>query len=324
MFAHQVIEDMRYWYRVLHKRKVAIALCDRVKNIPSEIKKAQHFHLGGAHTIWSFGSHLEGNQLFMNDMGDVRLPFEHCWFDFNKDYETDSMVPVSHRYQRGGILVKQIKPDLLWMDIIVYMNELQHWTLMPQGYVIAIDKTISEHSGVVEWGLEGVRSVGGDTNKVLSYFKSVNIAPIPYLDPKEFASDRQMQEDTDEASLLNVTLMLLGCKNVVTEKNIPDPIVNKKRTKKGNQPLFTYHTLSLKPVGKHQESVPKHLWENRIHLARGHFKTFTPDKPLFGKITGRFWWQPQVRGRNTKGMIMKDYALDAKDFESVPFTGDQS
>jgi hypothetical protein len=33
---------------------------------------------------------------------------------------------------------------------------------------------------------------------------------------------------------------------------------------------------------------------NRQHIARGHFKTFTEEAPLFGKWTGMYFWEPQV------------------------------
>jgi hypothetical protein len=55
-----------------------------------------------------------------------------------------------------------------------------------------------------------------------------------------------------------------------------------------------------------------HLWHNRIHFQLGHFKTYTAEKPLFGHITGRFWWQPHVRGKNKDGIVMKDYVVDAR------------
>jgi hypothetical protein len=105
-------------------------------------------------------------------------------------------------------------------------------------------------------------------------------------------------------------LVLLNCKNVGTEKVEIDMALNKKRKKLGRVPLFSYYTLVLKPVGKRQKSIPKHLWENRIHFQRGHFKVFTEEHPLFGKHVGCFWWQPHIRGRNTNGIIMKDYKIE--------------
>jgi len=111
----------------------------------------------------------------------------------------------------------------------------------------------------------------------------------------------------DHLRILDYALRILSCRNILTEEILPDERANKRRRRKGKQELFSYHVLKIKPVGKKQESVPQDLWHNRIHLARGHFKTYTADAPLFGRITGRFWWQPQVRGRNKDGIIIKDY-----------------
>jgi hypothetical protein len=47
----------------------------------------------------------------------------------------------------------------------------------------------------------------------------------------------------------------------------------------------------------------------RQYLARGHFKTYTPDAPLLGRHVGTYWWEPQVRGRKELGSVVKDYAL---------------
>jgi hypothetical protein len=102
----------------------------------------------------------------------------------------------------------------------------------------------------------------------------------------------------------------LSCKNLSAIDNEPPLKLNKKRIKSGKQPLFTYKTLVIKPTGKKQESqASQGLWDNRIHLCRGHFKKYTADKPLFGRITGRFWWQPSVRGNKEKGVVMKDYKI---------------
>lgn len=111
---------------------------------------------------------------------------------------------------------------------------------------------------------------------------------------------------------------LLDCKNIGTIDNEPPAKLNKSRVKKGKQPLFTYKTLVIKPTGKRQQSLAAQgLWENRIHLCRGHFKEYTADKPLFGRFAGRYWWQPSVRGRNTQGVVMKDYEVKGGQDEST-------
>jgi hypothetical protein len=55
-----------------------------------------------------------------------------------------------------------------------------------------------------------------------------------------------------------------------------------------------------------------------LHLMRGHFKTFTPDNPLFGKRVGAFWWDPIVRGHAANGVRVKDYRMHAPPTPSAP------
>ena len=113
-------------------------------------------------------------------------------------------------------------------------------------------------------------------------------------------------------------LQLLNCKNITTRNTYPSKSLNKKRKKAGKQELFTYKTLVLKPTGKKQETqAAQGLWDNRVHLCRGHFKTYTEDKPLFGRVTGRFWWQPSIRGNAKKGMVVKDYEVKTGVVQSV-------
>lgn len=47
------------------------------------------------------------------------------------------------------------------------------------------------------------------------------------------------------------------------------------------------------------------------HLCRGHFATYTAERPLFGKYVGRYWREPHMRGKKERGEIVKDY--DIKD-----------
>lgn len=48
-----------------------------------------------------------------------------------------------------------------------------------------------------------------------------------------------------------------------------------------------------------------------FHLCRGHFATYTPEKPMFGnpKLVGRYWHPPHMKGRKENGEIIKDYAI---------------
>jgi hypothetical protein len=46
-----------------------------------------------------------------------------------------------------------------------------------------------------------------------------------------------------------------------------------------------------------------------LHICRGHFKTFSEESPLFGKHTGTYWWESQVRSKAELGIVEKDYRI---------------
>ena len=108
--------------------------------------------------------------------------------------------------------------------------------------------------------------------------------------------------------------LLMNCRNIETCIHAAPTRLNEKRISKGLLPLFTYHTLHIKPMGPKRKILsiinPTNI-HNRIHLCRGHFKEYTTDAPLFGKYIGLWWWQPNVRGQNKKGIVMKDYEVEA-------------
>lgn len=105
---------------------------------------------------------------------------------------------------------------------------------------------------------------------------------------------------------------LLSCKNVTPQPVDPPEALNKKRLKRGKGPLYRYHILTVDPnkgrslAGK---SSGKNLGTMPVHLCRGHFKEYTEERPLFGRVTGRFWWQPFARGEARNGIVTKDYKI---------------
>lgn len=104
------------------------------------------------------------------------------------------------------------------------------------------------------------------------------------------------------------TCALLNCRNIRTEKIVHNKQLQRARIKRGMLPLISYYVLQIKQTGQSKGSK-KDLWTNRIHLCRGHFKKYTEENPLFGKYTGLWWWEPSVRGRNKRGVVVKNYQL---------------
>lgn len=121
-------------------------------------------------------------------------------------------------------------------------------------------------------------------------------------------------EAAQKIRLFGVLFKLLTCKNIITEAIEPPCKVNKKRIRNGKIPLYRYHILKVKPFGSYysrrfSEAIDPQS-HNCLHLCRGHFKLFSEDRPLFGKYSGLFWWQPSIRGQNKNGFVDKEYRVD--------------
>jgi hypothetical protein len=106
---------------------------------------------------------------------------------------------------------------------------------------------------------------------------------------------------------------LLNCKNVETERVIVPAPVRKKRLKKG-YPEIEWKRLVVH-VGKeripirYEANPQKGPPQTRLHVCRGHFRTYTTEAPLFGKYTGRYWIPQHTRGTKSLGEIHKVYDI---------------
>lgn len=118
-------------------------------------------------------------------------------------------------------------------------------------------------------------------------------------------------------SILHPTLLAMSlthCKNVALEDNEPARKLNRKHYKRHGLPLTTYKTLQIEPMKQTlngQGGARTFGLSKALHICRGHFATYSPDKPLFGKYAGTFWKPQHVKGNKASGEIVKDYAVKA-------------
>jgi hypothetical protein len=112
------------------------------------------------------------------------------------------------------------------------------------------------------------------------------------------------------------TFSLLHCRNVITEDNdertrLPRQAIRARE--RANKPFLVYKTLVVKPHGRHHTGNGKGTGigtKKRMHLVRGHFAEYGPKYGtglLFGRIEGRFFIPPHVRGDDTVGLVDKTY-----------------
>jgi hypothetical protein len=112
-------------------------------------------------------------------------------------------------------------------------------------------------------------------------------------------------------ALLAVSFM--NCKNVTLEAHDPDPLVNRERRRNGHKPFLRYHTINIEPmkaVLRTEGNIESEGLRRALHICRGHFATYTADKPLFGRTVGTVWRPSHVRGHASEGVVVSDYNVD--------------
>lgn len=126
--------------------------------------------------------------------------------------------------------------------------------------------------------------------------------------------DRYLERtDSITTPVLRCTVFILGlltCKNVIQHThNTPRPL---RKRLPPEAPATRYHTIEIRPFGRASTERARHgirLNGTSLHACRGHFKTWTSEAPLFGKITGTFWCPQHIRGNPDYGVVTKSYEV---------------
>jgi hypothetical protein len=109
---------------------------------------------------------------------------------------------------------------------------------------------------------------------------------------------------------------LMNCKNVqITETKPPEKLAKATLKRRGVRPN-SYHVISLpgRPsIRSNKQAAAAAGGAVPLHLVRGHFKTYTAEKPLLGKSTGTYWWGWHARGSEEAGRVDKSYKVGPKD-----------
>jgi hypothetical protein len=288
MFAHQVIEDMEAQNRLLQSG-VSLTYRDKhvdihnyieyQKRIIEMIRQSQKFHITDENAMIQFRKEaINKEPCFVNHIEYIKLPYDYVYLDYVVD---DSKADEELQVCKIAALISKAENNDYDFRITFLAQRIKDhkWWLSPQGYVV--------HLGA---GLQ----------------------VFTILDISQKDREKIISEDRGDITIINNFLLLLNCRNIYTENTKPPAALNKARRKRGKQELFTYKTLKLLLPGKKEkhslisEPTGEH---NRIHYCRGHFKEYTAEAPLFGKITGLWWWQPSVRGKNKEGVVIKDYNI---------------
>lgn len=131
--------------------------------------------------------------------------------------------------------------------------------------------------------------------------------------------DRNLERDSRDswsAMLFPALLALsfMNCKNVTMPVVEPDARINRERQRHGLNPFLRYHAINIEPmkqVLRTEGVVVEHGLKRALHICRGHFATYSADKPLFGHFSGTVWQPAHVRGHAKQGVVFSDYSLNS-------------
>lgn len=120
------------------------------------------------------------------------------------------------------------------------------------------------------------------------------------------------QISTDWAFISSMAMSFMHCKNVRQIEAKDDR--GEQFHKQHKVPRFRYRTLVIDPmkeVLRTEGGLEANGLKKALHICRGHFATYSNDKPLFGKYNGTFWKPDHVRGNKESGVVRKDYDVKA-------------
>lgn len=111
--------------------------------------------------------------------------------------------------------------------------------------------------------------------------------------------------------ILGLGLSFCHCKNVTVTEQAQDR--GERWHRRTKTPILKFHTLNIDPMKKiiRREGQSDQVGlAKALHICRGHFATYTPEHPLFGKYVGTYWRPDHVRGSIQAGAVVSDYNVN--------------
>lgn len=311
MYAHQAIEDMSRFIEASRRQATETGrpglhdeLIKCLENTIPLIRDSQKFHMGDVSSINALS---QDRLLFMNNPEDLRLPYQTMWFDYSMPDSAEQTscnpeLPRVHNTKEAALVSRGPIPTLWMAHFFTYIMENRSWLPAPLAIFIMIGGYTGENKAFLD--AHGYGPPRGKNN-------DGTIVPVWMEEATDQQKEWIMREFTLNLNLLELSVRILNCKNIQMDRVKAPEALNRKRARAGKLPIQDYHILNVFKPGVKQEYRPGSAptGSTRMHLCRGHIKTFTKEHPLMGKHVGSYWWESQLRGRQENGTIGKEYAV---------------
>jgi hypothetical protein len=224
-------------------------------------------------------------------LGPLKLPFDDVWMEWS--------VP-------SGSLINQDE-DL--MTELVGMRCGAYLQVTDNGFCVVMLAINPETEEMFLWPTVEHVTLDGQGN----YVSAEALPKFPDM------TDQLIQQSAAMVRMFTLpafmALGLTNCRNVKTAETGSVRMRRSGREKRQGVPPkeLRYSTIILpgggsiasdKRGGSHRAAA--------VHRVRGHFKTFTAERPLLGKHVGTYWWGWNVRGNPEHGEVQSDYEMGAR------------
>lgn len=262
---------------------------------------------------------------FRRQLGALMPPFPLTWIEVEapKRHRIESAIMKwpPFGFQRAGVLLRPV--EMHGRD-----QENEYWRIaydmfyqFPENYMEVPKGKPGEYfhyptvNGYFSLDADGY----GTEEKVASYKPAYEMSPL--------LEEVLQWCHSIFSDVMLMSLSFLNCKNVVLEEVTPPaPVLTKKQKRLHIVPRaeHVYSNIIIQPLKAltaKNNAIPKPgepSYHMRLHITRGHFRTYLPEKPLFGKPGwhGKFWIPSHLSGRETEGTVDSTYEIRIP--ESVP------
>ncbi len=279
------------------------------KRTVNMLKKATVIHADNV--MHYYAVDIEDEKGLRSQLGVQVPPFEHTWIEFTcpTTYLLDGEIidwPIAG-FRRAGVYMdrKDLKEqEFRWhIDFVMFLEFSDQVVRVPDG-----DEWNRFPVVLGEFELLADGTAGEDD--------IIRIVEQPLSMAIELRTmiDWARQIVTD---VMLLSLSFLNCRNVSLESETPTARAQTAQERRRNiwpKPEHEFRTIHVNPFKslktRASAATPTGIHQ-RTHIVRGHFHTYTEERPLFGRpgLFGQFWIPQRLQGR-ADGAIEADYQID--------------
>ena len=121
-----------------------------------------------------------------------------------------------------------------------------------------------------------------------------------------------INEQDGTLSIPLLALAFANCKNVTARDSSAEHNPDKKWLKRQKAPELRYNTIEIGGMVqtlKSKGGLETNGIKKALHLCRGHFATYTEERPMFGRLVGQYYRPQHIRGSAEHGVVLSDYKV---------------